>query len=107
MIRWVQIAQVVTVSTPFTAGHVDGVVGCFLVSETLLPAPVLFSYSSFFPFFLVLLLSFPIKLSFFSKALEPLVYRVYGDRKRPDLILLFSCRFGIFHKHRVCQLNIY
>lgn len=44
---------------------------------------------------------------FFSKAPEPQVHHMYSDRKHPDLVLIFSCRSGIFHKHRVCQLNIY
>lgn len=60
-----------------------------------------------FSLFHFVLLSFLIMLSFFSKALEPLVYRVCSDRKSPDFILIFSCRFGISHKHRVCQRNIY
>lgn len=66
-----------------------------------------FLCSSSFSLFLWLLLSLPIKLSFFSETLEPWVYHVYGDRKSPDLIPIFPCRSGIFHKHRVCQQNIY
>lgn len=64
----------------------------------------LFFFLSPFSFFTS---SFFYNIVFFSKALEPSIYHTQGDRKRSDLILLFSCRFGIFHKHRVCQLNIY
>lgn len=64
----------------------------------------LFFFLSPFSFFTSF---FPCNIVFFSKALEQLIYHMQGDRKLSDLVLLFSCRFGIFHKHRVCQLNIY
>lgn len=77
-----------------------------------LPNPASFNLAFLSMFFFLSPFSFftsffPYNIVFFSKALKPFIYHMQGDRKRSDLILLFSCRFGIFHKHRVCQLNIY
>lgn len=96
------------ISSSFVTQHRGEVVGCHVVSQALFPFSLLSSlYPRFFSPFLFSTSSFPYNIVFFSKALEPLIYHMCGDREHPDLLLIFSCRFGIFHKHRVCQLNIY
>ncbi|CAO2603234.1 Homeodomain-interacting protein kinase 2 [Lemmus lemmus] len=72
---------------------------CFLISPPRVCVYV-FLCSFLFPLKLIIL--------FFLKATRVIsIYHMYSNRKSPDLFLIFSCRFGIFHKHRVCQQNIY
>lgn len=107
--RWVQAAQAFRTVAPVSlrTGHAGGLRGLCRLPD---PAPLNLAFLSFFFFlspFSLFTPFFPCNIVFFSKALEPLIYHMQGDRKLSDLVLLFSCRFGIFHKHRVCQLNIY